>query len=89
MEGKEEKAFEAFCHRVGRRVKSLRKERGWTQEYMAELGFSTRRYQRIEAGNPITLRTAYRLARAFEIGVEELFQGTTGTAHTTKRKRRH
>ncbi len=65
--------FDRFLRRLGKRIKELRVERGLTQEDMMEFGFAWRRYQRIEAGKqPITLRTAYRLAKAFKVTVEDL-----------------
>jgi transcriptional regulator with XRE-family HTH domain len=67
--------YKRFCKRLGRRVASLRQERGLTQEDMSRFGFSWRRYQRIEAGQPITMRTAHRLAKAFRISVGELVDG--------------
>ena len=62
-----------FFKKFGQRVKALRSQKGITQEEMAELGFSTRFYQRIEAGKPIHLRTALRLADAFGIDLKTLF----------------
>lgn len=65
--------FDRFLRRLGKRIKELRIERGLTQEDMMDFGFAWRRYQRIEAGQqPITLRTAYRLARAFKVTVADL-----------------
>jgi transcriptional regulator with XRE-family HTH domain len=51
----------------GRRVRALREARALTQEDMMDLGFSLRHYQRIEAGRSITLRTMWKLAKAFKV----------------------
>ena len=57
---------------VGCRIAELRRERGLTQEDMMERGFSLRHYQRIEAGRSVTLKTIWKLARAFGVGAREL-----------------
>jgi transcriptional regulator with XRE-family HTH domain len=64
--------FDTFCERLGRRVRDLRVKRGLTQEDMTERGFSLRHYQRIEAGRSVTLRTIWKLARAFNVSAREL-----------------
>lgn len=62
-----DRSFERFCESFGRRVRALRERRGLTQEDMMERGFSIRHYQRIEAGRSVTLRTIWKLARAFDV----------------------
>ncbi|NVJ90987.1 MAG: 2TM domain-containing protein [Methylocystaceae bacterium] len=48
-------------------VKSLRREKGWTQEQLADIsGLSVRTIQRIEKGDPCALDTAQALAAAFD-----------------------
>lgn len=59
--------FDRFCRALGRRVKALRIKQTFTQEDMMDRGFSLRHYQRIEAGRSITLRTVWKLARAFRV----------------------
>jgi transcriptional regulator with XRE-family HTH domain len=63
----------SFCVAVGRRVQQLRLERHLTQEDMSDRGFVVRHYQRIEAGRSVTLRTVWKLARAFGVPVREIF----------------
>jgi len=53
-------------------MRALREARDLTQEDMMELGFSRRHYQRIEAGRSITLRTMWKLAKAFEVQPREI-----------------
>ncbi len=53
-------------------MRALREARDLTQEDMMELGFSLRHYQRIEAGRSITLRTMWKLAKAFKVPPREI-----------------
>ena len=64
--------FDNFCERFGKRVRELRKKHGLTQEDMMERGFSLRHYQRIEAGRSVTLKTIWKLAKAFGVSAREL-----------------
>jgi transcriptional regulator with XRE-family HTH domain len=66
------KDFSGFCRVFGRHVRALREARALTQEDMMDLGFSLRHYQRIEAGRSITLRTMWKLAKAFEVQPREI-----------------
>ncbi|MFC1610090.1 helix-turn-helix domain-containing protein [Myxococcota bacterium] len=72
----EDPDFERFRARLGKRIAAIRQGRGLTQEDMQGYGFPTRRYQRIEAGQAITMRTAHRLCKAFRITMSELVDGT-------------
>jgi transcriptional regulator with XRE-family HTH domain len=61
--------------KMAKNIKSLRLERGLTQEDMAELGFGPRWYQRFESGRHVpSLPTLIKLARAFKIDVSEFFK---------------
>lgn len=64
--------FPRFCLLFGRRVRALREARALTQEDMMDLGFSLRHYQRIEAGRSVTLRTVWKLAKAFKVQPREI-----------------
>ena len=66
----QEKLFKKF----GQRCKKIRLKKGLTQEDMYNYGFSTRFYQRIEAGKPIHLRTVFKLAKAFKVPLAEFFK---------------
>jgi transcriptional regulator with XRE-family HTH domain len=59
--------FDRYCTRLGARVRELRVERDLTQEDMMERGFSLRHYQRIEAGRSVTVRTLWKLSKAFGV----------------------
>ena len=67
--------YEAVFRELGRRLKDLRKERGLSQEDMFSFGFSTRHWQQIEAGRPVTLTTLLRACDVFEIAPESLLAG--------------
>ena len=71
------KDFTGFCRVFGRHVRALREARALTQEDMMDLGFSLRHYQRIEAGRSITLRTMWKLAKAFKVQPREILPSST------------
>ena len=58
-----------------------------TQEDLISHAFSLRHYQQIEAGLAINLRTALRLADAFDVDVADLLRGLTEKAKRSSRKR--
>lgn len=64
-----------FFRAFGVRVKELRKKRGFTQEDMLSFGFSTRHWQQMEAGRPITVTTLLRICEVFELSMAKLVQG--------------
>jgi transcriptional regulator with XRE-family HTH domain len=53
----------------------LRKKRGFSQEDMLTFGFSTRHWQQVEAGRPITVTTLLRICEVFELTMAKLVQG--------------
>lgn len=67
---------------IGRNVKRLRLERGWTQEQMAEKsGFSQQYLSGLEHGrrNP-TIVTVYELAQILKVSHLELLQPQGGSS---------
>lgn len=56
-------------------MRTLRKKRGYSQEDMLSLGFSTRHWQQIEAGRPITVSTLLRICEVFEVSMAKLVRG--------------
>jgi transcriptional regulator with XRE-family HTH domain len=63
--------------RTAKRIKELRRKRGYTQERLSELTDIDYKYlQRIEGKNPpnIKLETLERLAKAFRISVSKLLE---------------
>jgi len=61
-----------FFRKFGAKIKELRMERGLTQEEVTT--FSTRYFQRLEAGKPIHLRTVLKLCNTFGVTLEKLFK---------------
>lgn len=61
-----------FFHRLGTRVREIRKAKGYSQEDMISHGFSARHWQQIEAGRPITLTTALRICEVLDVSLEKL-----------------
>ena len=57
------------------RLKLMRKEHGLSQEDMLSFGFSTRHWQQIEAGRPITLTTILRICDVFHVTSDALLKG--------------
>jgi transcriptional regulator with XRE-family HTH domain len=64
-----------FFRALGARVRELRKKRGFSQEDMLSFGFSTRHWQQVEAGRPITVTTLLRICEVFELTMSKLVQG--------------
>jgi len=64
-----------FFHRLGTRVRTLRKKHGYSQEDMISHGFSARHWQQIEACRSITVSTLLRICAVFETSVERLVRG--------------
>lgn len=63
---------ERFFRALGRRIRQLRKRKGYSQEDMISFGFSARHWQQIEAGRPITVRTLLRICEVFGVSMEAL-----------------
>lgn len=64
-----------FFHGLGTKVRGLRKNRGFSQEDMLSFGFSTRHWQQVEAGRPITVTTLLRICEVFDIPMSKLVRG--------------
>lgn len=63
-----------ICVRFGNRLRALRKQRGWTQVYMAEhVGMDRSFISDLENGKKeICIRNLEVLARAFDVSVSQL-----------------
>lgn len=61
---------------IGLRIRSLRKEKGWSQEKLAELADLNASYVgKIERGEKnVTFKSLEKVADALEIPIEELFR---------------
>jgi transcriptional regulator with XRE-family HTH domain len=75
--------YSRFFRALGHRIRSLRQERGLTQEDMIGYGFSVRHWQMIEAGRPITVFTLLRVCEAFDLPIDKLVTGLS--QHLRKR----
>lgn len=60
---------------LGRKIRSLRKERKWTQEYLSELlEINPKSVLRIESGQTFpSIQNLERLAEIFDIEISDLF----------------
>ncbi|KFI96871.1 MULTISPECIES: helix-turn-helix domain-containing protein [Bifidobacterium] len=69
--------FQAYLTRLGRRVQNLRRERGYSQEKLAELvGMDRVSIGYIEQARRMPkISTLYYIADALDIKVEDLFDG--------------
>lgn len=66
---------EKFFAGLGKRVKKLRQQRGYSQEDMIYFRFSARHWQQIEAGRPITASTMLRICEVFGLSLAALVKG--------------
>jgi len=68
-------SFPAILKQLGRRVKELRKGKGWSQEKLAKVADISRTYMgTIEVGTKQpTLWTLFRIAKALDVPVLEIF----------------
>jgi len=67
--------YEDFFRALGLRLKAMRKGAGYSQEDMLTFGFSTRHWQQVESGRPVTLTTVLRACDVFQIQLDELMRG--------------
>jgi transcriptional regulator with XRE-family HTH domain len=66
-----------ICVRIGRRIRVLRTERGWTQAMLADHAELTREHlSELENGHKeIGARSLERIAKALEVKLAEFFEG--------------
>lgn len=61
--------------KLGQRIKKLRKQKGLSQEELAEkAGLHRAYFWEIENGRNISIMTAYKISKALEIDLSELFK---------------
>jgi transcriptional regulator with XRE-family HTH domain len=75
LEVESQPQYEHFFKQLGARLKAMRRKLGYSQEDMLSFGFSTRHWQQIEAGRPITMTTLIRVCDVFEATPEGLLKG--------------
>jgi transcriptional regulator with XRE-family HTH domain len=66
----------------------MRRKAGYSQEDMLSFGFSTRHWQQIEAGRPVTLTTILRACDVFNIAPESMLKGLYKPASDVAHDRR-
>jgi transcriptional regulator with XRE-family HTH domain len=64
-----------FFTALGRRIRSLRQDSGYTLEDMISFGFSARHWQQIEKGRPVTVKTLLRITIVFKTPLSRLVRG--------------
>lgn len=64
----------AFFQQVGRKLRELRNERGWTLDAMSQRADTVENYARMEKGQNLTLALVHRLARALGVQPADLLQ---------------
>jgi len=69
--------YPEFFAELGKKLRALREERGYSQEDMISLDFSARHWQGMERGRPMTAATLVRICLSFEISLETLVKGLT------------
>ena len=67
--------YTRFFRALGKRIRELRRKRGLVQEDMLSHHFSTRHWQQIEAGRPITVTTLLRICKALKVSMADLVRG--------------
>lgn len=67
--------YTRFFRALGKRIRELRRKRGLVQEDMISHHFSTRHWQQIEAGRPITVTTLLRICKALKVSLADLVRG--------------
>ncbi len=66
--------YQTIYRKLGERIEWFRKEKGMTQEELAEkAGLHRAYFWDIERGRNISVRTAYLISRALEIKLSTLF----------------
>lgn len=66
--------YVTLYEKLGKRIKNLRRKKGLSQEKLAaEAGLHRAYLWEVEKGRNISVKTAYKIARALGIGLRELF----------------
>ena len=66
--------YVTLYEKLGKRIKNLRRKKGLSQEKLAaEAGLHRAYMWEVEKGRNISIKTAYKIARALGIDLQELF----------------
>jgi len=70
----QDRDYSKFLRKIAVNIRSIREEKGFTQEKMGDFGFGPRWYQRFESGrHTISLPTLHKLAKVFKVDVKRFF----------------
>ena len=77
MTKKKNTPYPEELHRIGERLKEIRKERGYkSYEHIAfDLGMSRSAYWRLEAGSNFELKTLIKVCKQLNVSLQEFFVG--------------
>ena len=68
-------SYEILLKKIAKNIKKARKQKGLTQENMADHGFNHRHYQKIESGSySMNLYTLHRLSNIFNVSIRNLLK---------------
>jgi len=66
--------YVTLYEKLGKRIRDLRRKKGLSQEKLAaEAGLHRAYMWEVEKGRNISVKTAYKIARALGIGLRDLF----------------
>lgn len=66
--------YNPIYQKLSKRIETLRKQRGLTKDALAEkAGLHRAYFWDIENGRNISVKTAYKIARALDVSLSELF----------------
>ena len=66
--------YSFLYNKFGNKIEEIRKKKGLTQEVLAEkAGLHRAYFWDIETGRNISIKTAYKIAKALDITLKELF----------------
>lgn len=74
---KGEQELELFLKKVGANIRSERDKKGLTLEQVEEAGYTSWRHlQKVESGQPVTLKTIFNIAKALKVQPLTFFKNT-------------
>ena len=74
---KKQEPIDPFIQKVADRIKSLRKERGYTnyEDFAFEKGIPRAQFGRYEKGTDMRITSLHKVVRALDLTMEEFFAG--------------
>lgn len=66
--------YQVIYKQLGERIETLRKQKGMTQEELAEkAGLHRAYFWDVESGRNISIKTAYKISKALGVSLAQLF----------------